>query len=772
MKQTDNSAAAEVAEKHRNADEARNLGADLTAVTRENQILNSELVEVVIKRLVHQRLDIGILLFLSNILTIVHPTVMRTRQATLERDQYKAELAECDRQIQYLDELIATKEQEKDQLMASYRKLISEHERLDLSLRMSGENSNNMKMEVVLRDKHVQQLQQALDEANHVISKLKIDLGAFEKQSSNLMRAQATSERIAKQHEQEKRRLERELQQVRDLAQATERSKDSLQKSFAAASLENERLLHQITIATTNLEKYESQLNAEKLRSERIEKQMNSERIRMFQSNQSAAEISSAKSGLETQLQDLVNQQKITIASLNKQLEESHHELHTQGGNTTGLDASIQLDQKLAKQLSQTTREKRQIDKDLAKKSARMEQLPVSGDPSSIPAIVDPGNINTSSSDPSLMSSVTHESSDDFDDGTDETVAQSQQVLGAINQPVDGASFIPGQYFDIGIELHNVGQNSVTYPDLSTLKATINGQDLATFLGSQYTPLENWNTSYFADAPSRDANNATPFSVSRQTLRSIQINAPGTYDVVVTAGTERVQATWTVREISGRTVKNLVLFIGDGMAPSMIAAARYISKPTKFGKFGDNFLEFEKMGTIGKVATNGIDAIITDSANSAAAYLSGQKGWVNGLNVYSDTSAPSLDDPKVETLAEYIRRTRPSMCIGVVTTAEVQDATPAAVYAHTRSRYDPVITDQLISHASFGKLPWSPIPVQPDVLLGGGGNGFCPKTNSTPKCNGAVDYYAKFASLGYNVVNTKTQLDTVGTDKPLLASLN
>ncbi|KAJ3063568.1 hypothetical protein HDU98_000664, partial [Podochytrium sp. JEL0797] len=47
---------------------------------------------------------------------------------------------------------------------------------------------------------------------------------------------------------------------------------------------------------------------------------------------------------------------------------------------------------------------------------------------------------------------------------------------------------------------------------------------------------------------------------------------------------------------STREAKNALLFIGDGMAPTMISAARYISKNTKFGKFanGDGFLEIEK----------------------------------------------------------------------------------------------------------------------------------------------------------------------------------
>ncbi|KAI8923717.1 alkaline-phosphatase-like protein [Entophlyctis helioformis] len=177
------------------------------------------------------------------------------------------------------------------------------------------------------------------------------------------------------------------------------------------------------------------------------------------------------------------------------------------------------------------------------------------------------------------------------------------------------------------------------------------------------------------------------------------------------------------------------------------------------------------LGTIGKIATNGLESMLTDSANSAATYASGQKGWANSLNVYSDTSDDTLDDPKVETITEYIRRTRNNMCIGVVSTAEIQDATPAAFYSHTRRRsdYGP-ITDQMFNQfkPTTGNMTWDPKPVRPDVVLGGGAATFCVKTNSTPACNNKVDYFDLFAKAGYQVVKSKDQLAAVKDNAPIL----
>ncbi|KAJ3230022.1 hypothetical protein HDU81_004814 [Chytriomyces hyalinus] len=341
--------------------------------------------------------------------------------------------------------------------------------------------------------------------------------------------------------------------------------------------------------------------------------------------------------------------------------------------------------------------------------------------------------------------------------------------------PVDGAEFLAGQHFDISIELHS--ESAIA--NLDNLSFTINGKDVAQVFDAKPF-VSNYNSTYFANTKSQVLKAATKFNVARVSLRNIALPASGDYQIELKAGSEKVSATWTVKGSSTRKVKNAILFIGDGMAPSMISAARYISRNTKFGKFqnGDGFLNMEHFDAMGKIATNGIDAIITDSANSAAAYASGQKGWVNTLNVYADTTTKDqLDDPKVEVLAEVIRRVRPGMCIGVVSTASIVDATPAAVFGHTRSRgQGQILVDQAINGfrhltqanssqniwAVTGEpMPWSPA-VKPDVLLGGGGEWF----TGSDSLNG-TDYYKVYADAGYKIAHDKDELSAI-TEGPVL----
>lgn len=91
----------------------------------------------------------------------------------------------------------------------------------------------------------------------------------------------------------------------------------------------------------------------------------------------------------------------------------------------------------------------------------------------------------------------------------------------------------------------------------------------------------------------------------------------------------------------------------------------------------------------------GVDSIITDSANSASSMNTGHKSSVNALGVYADSGDDNFAHPKVETIAEHIKRNF-NMSVGVITTAEIQDATPAAVWAHTRRRTEKAaITSQV-----------------------------------------------------------------------------
>jgi alkaline phosphatase len=96
------------------------------------------------------------------------------------------------------------------------------------------------------------------------------------------------------------------------------------------------------------------------------------------------------------------------------------------------------------------------------------------------------------------------------------------------------------------------------------------------------------------------------------------------------------------------------------------------------------------------------------------------------------------------------------------------DATPASVFSHTRSRgTSKEIVDQMINGPSRKDLKWTPKAVKADVLMGGGGRVFCTGQTSCSS-NNNTDYYSEFKKLGYNVVKSKSQLESLTGTDPLL----
>ena len=145
------------------------------------------------------------------------------------------------------------------------------------------------------------------------------------------------------------------------------------------------------------------------------------------------------------------------------------------------------------------------------------------------------------------------------------------------------------------------------------------------------------------------------------------------------------------------------------------------------------------------VATAGSDSIITDSANSASAYATGHKSAVNAMGVYADRTDNPFDDPKVETISSLVKR-RLGMAVGIVTNTEIEDATPAAMVAHTRRR------------AAYDEIVEQFFAAKPDVLMGGGSANFLPKGAAGARRKDDVDYIAKFRDAGYAVAATGTEL--------------
>jgi alkaline phosphatase len=91
------------------------------------------------------------------------------------------------------------------------------------------------------------------------------------------------------------------------------------------------------------------------------------------------------------------------------------------------------------------------------------------------------------------------------------------------------------------------------------------------------------------------------------------------------------------------------------------------------------------------------------------------------------------------------------MAIGVVTTAEVQDATPAAVWAHTRRRSEYIeIMDQALQPEQM-----------PDVLMGGGLASLLPQSQPGSRRTDDRDLVKEFADEGFAYAQTREQLNAV-----------
>jgi alkaline phosphatase len=302
--------------------------------------------------------------------------------------------------------------------------------------------------------------------------------------------------------------------------------------------------------------------------------------------------------------------------------------------------------------------------------------------------------------------------------------------------PIDRATILAGSPFDFKVEFAGVVK-----PE--DVKVTVNGQDYKTVFGKEPIFTEKEEK---ADA-------------SAVIICGVTITEPGSYTIEATAGSDSKKVVWDVYGTAATPkAKNIIFLLGDGMSVAHRTGARIMSKGVTEGKANGrlNMDEFDRMAFIG---TSSVDSIAVDSANSMSAYMTGHKGSVNALGVYADRTPATLDDPRVETIAEALRR-QTKKSIGVVSTAEIEDATPAAVVSHTRRRADKADIVEMF----YG--------VKPDVILGGGSAYFLPQATAGSKRKDDKDYIQLFKDAGYALATDKTELATAAaSNQPNLLGL-
>ncbi|MFD6066705.1 MULTISPECIES: alkaline phosphatase [Amycolatopsis] len=176
--------------------------------------------------------------------------------------------------------------------------------------------------------------------------------------------------------------------------------------------------------------------------------------------------------------------------------------------------------------------------------------------------------------------------------------------------------------------------------------------------------------------------------------------AAATVLVVLCGGSAAVADTTTARP-----ARNIIYIQGDGLGLGQRDLLRLALK----GKNGE--LAMDGLAVTGLVRTSSADPdeIVTDSAAAATALATGHKTRNGAVGV------DSLGRP-LETILERAKRAGKST--GLVTTAQVTGASPAAFAAHVPSRdAQSDIAKQYIENS------------RPDVLLGGGEDWWYPKGN-------------------------------------------
>jgi len=150
--------------------------------------------------------------------------------------------------------------------------------------------------------------------------------------------------------------------------------------------------------------------------------------------------------------------------------------------------------------------------------------------------------------------------------------------------------------------------------------------------------------------------------------------------------------------------RNIIIMIGDGMGPAHLTAYRHFQyRGDDPAQVPNTIFDDLLVGLSGTHPDD--DTIVTDSASSATALSTGYK-------TCNQFVALSCDGKPLRTIFEEAKSR--GMRTGVAVSSQVNHATPAAYYAHQKSRhhYDE-IADQLLDNRIDDQLPV-------DIIFGGG----------------------------------------------------
>ncbi|GFO46069.1 alkaline phosphatase [Plakobranchus ocellatus] len=150
-------------------------------------------------------------------------------------------------------------------------------------------------------------------------------------------------------------------------------------------------------------------------------------------------------------------------------------------------------------------------------------------------------------------------------------------------------------------------------------------------------------------------------------------------------GQQELQAALRMKQQG--VAKNLILFLGDGMGVTTVTGGR-IWAGQQHGLYGEeHLLSWDKFPFVGLSKTYNVDSQTTDSAASATAFLCGIKTRQGVLSVDGRAvrgNCSKMAGNEVESIMNWALAAGKS--VGLISTARVTHATPAAGYARSPDR--------------------------------------------------------------------------------------
>lgn len=158
--------------------------------------------------------------------------------------------------------------------------------------------------------------------------------------------------------------------------------------------------------------------------------------------------------------------------------------------------------------------------------------------------------------------------------------------------------------------------------------------------------------------------------------------------------------------------RNLIFMIGDGMGLA------HVSMLTIEGGYAPT--AFNSMENVALMTTYSANNRVTDSAAAGTALATGSKTNNSMVGITPDSLC----------CRSIIERARErGMATGIVVTSEIQHATPASFYAHSKSRSDYALINQQLAESGI------------DVIFGGGRTTFDLGTDSLMRQRGYELFY-------------------------------